>query len=176
MSIVKTNLLALALTAMTVFGSIAPSAASPEGKWFEKALSGNRIAQRHIAEGFEYGFNGFPKSLVFARRWYAIAAQNGDKAAAASLDRLDRQLEKSTLAFAQSDEPVSKTNYRGIQSALDDESAFSQAFEEDLFAGELDGYLLVGSEASQGVDGAYLPRIYGDLKPKKDADLPIRRH
>lgn len=176
MNIVKTNLVALALAAMTIFGSTAPSAASPEGKWFEKALSGNRIAQRHIAEGFEYGFNGFPKSLVFARRWYAIAAQNGDKASAASLDRLDEQLEKSTLAFAQSDEPVSKTNYRGVQSALNDENAFSRAFEEDLFGGELDGYLLVGSEASQGVDGAYLPRLYEDQAPNKEADLPIRRY
>ncbi|MEM7460578.1 MAG: hypothetical protein AAF331_14030, partial [Pseudomonadota bacterium] len=53
------------------FGASQPSLGSPDGKWFEKAMAGNRIAQRHIAEGFEHGFNGFPKSLVFARRWYA---------------------------------------------------------------------------------------------------------
>ncbi|MEM7459919.1 MAG: hypothetical protein AAF331_10685, partial [Pseudomonadota bacterium] len=152
------------------------SLGSPDGKWFEKAMAGNRIAQRHIAEGFEHGFNGFPKSLVFARRWYAVAAANGDKSATASLERIDAKMKHATLAFARSESAVNKANFREIRSTLTDLDAFSAEFETDLFNDDLDGYLLIGSSTSGSIDGAYLPRNENSDRTKGASDLPLRRY
>lgn len=171
----KKYLAVFALCAVMSLGLAQPSMSSPEGKWFEKAIAGNRIAQRHIAEGFEHGFNGFPKSLVFARRWYAIAAANGDKSAAASLERIEATMAGSTLNFARSEQAVNKQNFREVRSTLTSGGAFSEEFETDLFDDELDGYLLIGSTASASVDGAYLPRYEKSDRSKDAPDLPIRR-
>lgn len=171
----KKHLVIIVLSLVMCFGIAQPSTAAPDGKWFEKAMEGNRIAQRHIAEGFEYGINGFPKSLVFARRWYAIAASNGDKSATTSLERVDAKIKNATLVFARSDAAVNKANFREIRSQLVDPDAFSTEFETDLFNGDLDGYLLIGSVASGGVDGAYLPRYANSDRAKDTPDLPVRR-
>ncbi len=52
---------------------------------------------------------------------------------------------------------------------------FEAEFLDDVFNGDLDGYLLVGSLAQGSVDGAYLPRNYDNDIPGQNADLPIRR-
>ncbi|MCG8375913.1 MAG: hypothetical protein MI702_05485 [Chlorobiales bacterium] len=52
---------------------------------------------------------------------------------------------------------------------------FQAEFIDDIFDGDLDGYLLVGSRTSGSVDGAYLPRNYDNDIPGQNADLPIRR-
>lgn len=174
----KTNrfLTMFAISMMAFLGTAQTSIASPEGKWFEKAIAGNRIAQRHIAEGFEHGFNGFPKSLIFARRWYAIAASNGDKSATASLKRIDALMKNNSLVFARSKHAVNKSNFHEIRSTLGDSNAFSIEFEKDLFEDELDGYLLVDSAASAAADGAYLPRYKNVNGTPLASDIPIRRN
>ena len=164
------------LTLAMCFGAVQPSLGSPDGKWFENAIGGNRIAQRHIAEGFEHGFNGFPKSLVFARRWYAVAAANGDKSAIASLERIDAKIKHATLVFARSESAVNKANYREVRSTLTDLEAFSTEFETDLFNDDLDGYLLIGSTVSSAADGAYLPRYENSDRTNDAPDLPLRRY
>ncbi|MEM9571068.1 MAG: hypothetical protein AAF996_06355 [Pseudomonadota bacterium] len=171
----KKHLVIIILSLVVGFGMAQPATAAPDGKWFEKAMEGNRIAQRHIAEGFEYGINGFPKSLVFARRWYAIAAANGDKSATASVERIDAKIKNATLVFARSDSAVNKANFREIRSKLTDSDAFSAEFETDLFNDDLDGYLLIGSVSSGSIDGAYLPRYANSDRSKDSPDLPIRR-
>ncbi len=50
---------------------------------------------------------------------------------------------------------------------------FEAEFVDDVFAGDLDGYLLIGNPANTSVDGAYLPRNY-DM-PGQEADLPLWR-
>lgn len=52
---------------------------------------------------------------------------------------------------------------------------FPVEFRDDLFLGDLDGYLLIGSLASGSIDGAYLPRNYDNDIPGQNADLPIWR-
>ena len=47
-------------------------------------------------------------------------------------------------------------------------------FLDEIFDGDLDGYLLVGS--GNNVDGAYLPRNYDNDIPGQNADLPLRRN
>ena len=42
-------------------------------------------------------------------------------------------------------------------------------------AGDLDGYLLIGSNVTNSVDGAYLPRNYDNDVGSTDQDLPLRR-
>lgn len=46
-------------------------------------------------------------------------------------------------------------------------------FLDEIFDGDLDGYLLIGS--GNNVDGAYLPRNYDNDIPGQNADLPLRR-
>ena len=52
---------------------------------------------------------------------------------------------------------------------------FEAEFLDDVFNGDLDGYLLIGSRATGSVDGAYLPRNYDNDIPNQNADLPISR-
>jgi hypothetical protein len=53
--------------------------------------------------------------------------------------------------------------------------SFEAEFLDDVFNGDLDGYLLVGDYVTGSVDGAYLPRNYDNDIPGQNADLPIRR-
>jgi hypothetical protein len=53
--------------------------------------------------------------------------------------------------------------------------SFEAEFLDDVFNGDLDGYLLVGDYVTGSVDGAYLPRNYDNDIPNQNADLPIRR-
>lgn len=52
---------------------------------------------------------------------------------------------------------------------------FDAEFLDDIYNGDLDGYLLVGSISSGSIDGAYLPRNYDNDIPGQNADLPLRR-
>jgi hypothetical protein len=52
---------------------------------------------------------------------------------------------------------------------------FEAEFLDDVFNGDLDGYLLVGDLVTGSVDGAYLPRNYDNDIPGQNADLPIWR-
>ena len=49
----------------------------------------------------------------------------------------------------------------------------AEEFMDEIFNGDLDGYLLIGS--GNNVDGAYLPRNYDNDIPGQNADLPLRR-
>ena len=51
--------------------------------------------------------------------------------------------------------------------------SFNATFFDEIFAGDLDGYLLIGKEGD--VDGSYLPRNYDNDIPGQNADLPLRR-
>ena len=50
---------------------------------------------------------------------------------------------------------------------------FVAEFLDDVFSGDLDGYLLIGKDTD--IDGSYLPRNYDNDLPNQNADLPIRR-
>ena len=50
---------------------------------------------------------------------------------------------------------------------------FEAVFREDIFSGDLDGYMLIGKGGD--IDGSYLPRNYDNDIPNQNADLPIRR-
>jgi hypothetical protein len=54
--------------------------------------------------------------------------------------------------------------------------SFEAEFINDIFDGDLDGYLLIGSSATGSVDGAYLPRNYDNDVTGQDADLPLNRN
>jgi hypothetical protein len=52
---------------------------------------------------------------------------------------------------------------------------FSAEFLDDAYSGDLDGYLLIGSQ--NDIDGAYLPRNYdSELCQNRNADLPLLRN
>ncbi len=50
---------------------------------------------------------------------------------------------------------------------------FGAEFLDNVFSGDLDGYLLIGSDTD--IDGSYLPRNYDHDIPGQNADLPLRR-
>jgi hypothetical protein len=50
---------------------------------------------------------------------------------------------------------------------------FVAEFTDDIFSGDLDGYLLIGKDTD--IDGSYLPRNYDNDIPGQNADLPLRR-
>jgi len=50
---------------------------------------------------------------------------------------------------------------------------FETLYNDDIYLGDLDGYLLIGLGTS--IDGAYLPRNYDNDIPGQNADLPLRR-
>ncbi len=52
---------------------------------------------------------------------------------------------------------------------------FDAQFSNDIYNGDLDGYLLIGSIAGGSIDGAYLPRNYDNDIPGQNADLPLWR-
>ena len=52
---------------------------------------------------------------------------------------------------------------------------FDATFDADVYGGDLDGYLLIGSLGNDAVDGAYLPRNYHDNSPQYNQDLPLLR-
>lgn len=54
--------------------------------------------------------------------------------------------------------------------------AFDAEFADDIFDGDLDGYLLIGSLATGSVDGAYLPKNYDNDIPGQNADIPLWRN
>jgi hypothetical protein len=51
--------------------------------------------------------------------------------------------------------------------------SFTATFSDDVFNGDLDGYLLIGKDSD--IDGAYLPRNYDNDIPGQNADMPLRR-
>jgi hypothetical protein len=51
--------------------------------------------------------------------------------------------------------------------------SFDATFDDEIFIGDIDGYLLIGREGD--IDGAYLPRNYDNSIPNQNADLPINR-
>jgi hypothetical protein len=52
---------------------------------------------------------------------------------------------------------------------------FDTIYLDDVFNGDLDGYILIGQFATGSIDGAYLPRNYDNDIPGQNADLPIVR-
>lgn len=50
---------------------------------------------------------------------------------------------------------------------------FDAEFVEELYNGDLDGYLLIGNGTD--INGSYLPRNYDNEIPGQDADLPLNR-
>ena len=50
---------------------------------------------------------------------------------------------------------------------------FEAEFANDVFSGDLDGYLLIGKGGD--IDGSYLPRNYDNDIPGQNADLPLSR-
>lgn len=54
-------------------------------------------------------------------------------------------------------------------------TGFDQEFASEVFAGDLDGYLLIGRHDGSDIDGSYLPRNYSSaLGSEQDGDLPIQ--
>ena len=129
----------------------------PEGK-VRAAYEGNRIAQYQIGQALENGLYGLPISDILAIRWFQLADKNNHKQAKAALKRVKDRMSKEDIAFA-----ISNQMPPGPDGADWD----------DVLSGDLDGYLLIGSDALL-VDGAYLPRNYDNDSPGQDADLPLR--
>lgn len=50
---------------------------------------------------------------------------------------------------------------------------FNATFNDEVFNGDLDGYLLIGKDTD--IDGSYLPRNYDNSIPGQNADLPLNR-
>lgn len=72
-----------------------------------------------------------------------------------------------------SDPTVPSDSFGAARSSMFLRGGFEAEFLDDIYAGDLDGYLLIGS--GNNVDGAYLPRNYDNDIPNQNADLPIRR-
>lgn len=65
--------------------------------------------------------------------------------------------------------------YGKTRSSLFVRGTFPAQFLDDVFSGDLDGYLLIGNQSTSSVDGAYLPRNYDNDIPGQNADLPLWR-
>jgi len=52
---------------------------------------------------------------------------------------------------------------------------FGAEFVDEISAGDLDGYMLVGNAATSSIDGAYLARNYDNDVAGQNADLPLHR-
>lgn len=68
-------------------------------------------------------------------------------------------------------------SFGNTRSSLFVRGSFDAEFQDDVFNGDLDGYLLIGNAASGSIDGAYLPRNYdNEMCTTRDADLPLMRN
>lgn len=66
-------------------------------------------------------------------------------------------------------------DYGRTRSSLFVRGTFPAEFLDDVYNGDLDGYLLIGNQSTSSVDGAYLPRNYDNEIPGQNADLPLWR-
>jgi hypothetical protein len=62
-----------------------------------------------------------------------------------------------------------------VRSSMFIVGTFIAEFQDNVFDGDLDGYLLIGDKATGSIDGAYLPRNYDNDIPGQNADLPLYR-
>lgn len=76
---------------------------------------------------------------------------------------------------APSDPTVPADSFGTTRSSMFVRGTFEPEFLDFVFAGDLDGYLLIGDAVSGSVDGAYLPRNYDNDIPGQNADLPLSR-
>ena len=69
----------------------------------------------------------------------------------------------------------SPAGYGGTRSSMFVTGNFVADNLGQVYYGDLDGYLLIGSFENNAVDGAYLPRNYDNDLPGQNADLPLYR-
>jgi len=72
-----------------------------------------------------------------------------------------------------SDPVVDPASFGATRMSMFLRGTFEAEFLDEVFDGDLDGYLLIGS--GNNVDGAYLPRNYDNDIPGQNADLPLNR-
>jgi hypothetical protein len=74
------------------------------------------------------------------------------------------------------DDPnLSSADFGTTRSSLFVRGTFQAEFLDDVFNGDLDGYMLIGNATTLSIDGAYLPRNYDNDIPGQNADLPLWR-
>jgi hypothetical protein len=76
---------------------------------------------------------------------------------------------------APTDPAVDPSSFGTTRMSLFVRGTFEAEFLNNVYDGDLDGYLLVGDKVTASVDGAYLPRNYDNDIPNQNADLPIWR-
>jgi hypothetical protein len=74
-----------------------------------------------------------------------------------------------------SDPAVPSDEFGRTRSSFFVRGTFPAEFLDDVFSGDLDGYLLIGALSTGSIDGAYLPRNYDNDIPGQNADLPLWR-
>lgn len=70
---------------------------------------------------------------------------------------------------------LTSADFGVTRSSLFVRGTFPAEFLDDVYNGDLDGYMLVGNQATLSIDGAYLPRNYDNDIPGQNADLPLWR-
>ncbi len=81
--------------------------------------------------------------------------------------------EDQVLVPVPSDPDVPAESFGDTRMSMFVVGTFSATFLDEVFNGDLDGYLLIGRD--NDVDGSYLPRNYDNDIPGQNADLPLRR-
>jgi hypothetical protein len=79
----------------------------------------------------------------------------------------------SQVSAVPSDEVVAAEDFGTTRSNMFVRGTFEAIYSDDVFAGDLDGYLLIGKGGD--IDGSYLPRNYDNDMPGQNADLPLAR-
>jgi len=84
---------------------------------------------------------------------------------------------RSGLAFCPNPvNPVEPESFGQTRMSMFVRGTFEAEFNDGVYGGDLDGYLLVGEFVTGSVDGSYLPRNYDNDIPCQNADLPLRRN
>ena len=87
-------------------------------------------------------------------------------------DRIAEEMEAALQKAVEADQDGNLGD-QTRRTALFVRGTFVEEFTEDIFAGDLDGYLLIGSLSNGSIDGAYLPRNFDN---DHMMDLPIGRN